>query len=64
MKFGMINHEIEKANVTDEISCPYAEGCLAGGAGCRYVSTLPEEQIIMVRTFFWFIFLYTLHNFN
>ncbi|XP_021950774.1 ABC transporter G family member 23 [Folsomia candida] len=47
MSVGLVNHEIGQVNETGGMACPYSAGCLASGAGCKYVSSLPEEQVIM-----------------
>lgn len=58
MSVGLVNHEIGQVNETGGMACPYSAGCLASGAGCKYVSSLPEEQVIMVRKVY-FIYLYS-----
>lgn len=52
MAFGIVNHEIDQANVTAEMPCPFGKGCLEGGAACKYISTLPEEKIVLVGKIF------------
>lgn len=48
MQFGMLNYETPEMGMNGTF-CPYETGCLTkDDAGCKFVSTLPEESVVMV----------------